>query len=115
MLEAHPGFVYALTASVPSWSTRTDFHRVDCGEKEVVLLDFDHLSNKKFNVSKVVAQRWLWESILEEINKCDVRCVSCHRRKTAREQNWFRAGGDNGNMPVLHAGDTGSTPVRSTK
>lgn len=27
---------------------------------------------------------------------------------------WIRGRGDNGNMPVLHAGDTGSTPVAST-
>jgi hypothetical protein len=28
--------------------------------------------------------------VLAEIEKCDVRCVRCHRRKTARQFRWTR-------------------------
>jgi hypothetical protein len=33
-----------------------------------------------------------WESILQEIQKCTVRCANCHRRRTATQQRWWRVG-----------------------
>ena len=56
----------------------------DCGERDPVVLDFDHRDQKgKFKpVSKLMSGHWSWESIEFEINKCDIRCANCHRRKT---------------------------------
>jgi hypothetical protein len=59
---------------------------VDCGEDNILLLEFDHLRNKEQVVSKI-------DSIPRlrlEIEKCEVRCVRCHRLKTIERMggNW---------------------------
>ena len=63
---------------------------VDCGESDPVVLDFDHKYSKEFNICKKIRATYSLETIMTEIAKCDVRCANCHRRKTAREGNWFR-------------------------
>ena len=55
---------------------------VVCGEDDPVVLEFDHLDDKAFNIGQGLAYR-AWESILAEIAKCDVVCANCHRRRTA--------------------------------
>lgn len=60
---------------------------VECGEKNPVVLEFDHLiNNKKFSVG---ARKRNYKSLHQEIIKCQVLCVSCHRLKTAKEQSWY--------------------------
>jgi hypothetical protein len=63
---------------------------IDCGEKDIVVLDFDHISNKKFNVSTMVHDCVDLNKIEEEISKCEIRCANCHRRKTAKTFSWWR-------------------------
>lgn len=65
---------------------------VDCGETDPVVLDFDHRDPqlKKADVS-LLAARTRWSEVLREIEKCDVRCASCHRRRTAHQFNWSKA------------------------
>ncbi len=52
---------------------------VDCGYKDnPAALDFDHLYDKRFNIS------WKYgqvsdETMLAEVAKCEVRCANCHR------------------------------------
>jgi hypothetical protein len=59
---------------------------VDCGETDIVVLDFDHIRGEKFlNISQMVNQGYSWKTIKEEINKCDVRCANDHRRRHANE------------------------------
>ena len=60
---------------------------VVCGENDPLVLEFDHLDNKKYNVSKM-RQSYNWETILKEISKCQVLCANCHKRKTAKQFNW---------------------------
>jgi hypothetical protein len=43
---------------------------IDCGEADPVVLEFDHLEAKEFNVSHGV-RHLTWESVLAEIAKCD--------------------------------------------
>jgi hypothetical protein len=62
----------------------------DCGELDSVVLEFDHLRDKLFNVSAGLGNR-NWESVLAEIEKCEVVCANCHRRRTARRQGFVRA------------------------
>lgn len=61
---------------------------VDCGEFDPEVLDFDHLRDKRNNVSTMLWSGMLWKAIEDEIAKCEVRCANCHRRRTAREQGY---------------------------
>jgi len=63
---------------------------VDCGERDPIVLDFDHLRDKKYRVANIVATGCSWERIVLEIEKCAVRCANCHRRKTAKDLNYFK-------------------------
>lgn len=62
---------------------------VDCGERDIVVLEFDHLREKTANISKLVIYGTL-EAIRAEIAKCDVVCANCHRRRTAARAGHFR-------------------------
>lgn len=53
---------------------------VDCGETDILLLQFDHLRDKEYGVSEM--HHFSIEKIKEEIDKCEVRCYRCHRIKT---------------------------------
>jgi hypothetical protein len=61
----------------------------DCGERDPIVLEFDHIANKKFTISNKVMGA-AWDTLFEEIQKCDVRCANCHRRKTAKERNFYK-------------------------
>lgn len=64
---------------------------VDCGEKDPIVLQLDHVRGKKRgDVSKMVRSCYSWKSISEELDKCEVRCANCHSRKTAKQQGWFK-------------------------
>jgi len=62
----------------------------DCGETDPMVLEFDHLADKAFGIAKGLRDR-NWESVLNEIAKCDVVCANCHRRRTARRGGFARA------------------------
>ena len=63
---------------------------VDCGETDPLVLEFDHLADKKFAISVGLGTR-PWEDLLREIDKCDVVCANCHRRRTIRRGGFRRA------------------------
>jgi hypothetical protein len=63
---------------------------VDCGEDDPVVLEFDHLGEKSFDIGQALPYR-NWESLLAEMEKCEVVCASCHRRRTARRRGALRA------------------------
>jgi hypothetical protein len=62
---------------------------IDCGESDPVVLEFDHRSDvpKFMAVSSLIRNRYDLEIIKKEIEKCEIRCANCHRRKTARDFN----------------------------
>ena len=62
---------------------------VDCGETDFRVLDFDHMDQKtKFkSISKMRSGHYSWESVFAEIDKCQIRCANCHRRKTYVQLN----------------------------
>jgi hypothetical protein len=64
----------------------------DCGESDPVVLEFDHLDaeGKSFCISQGLPYR-NWQSILDEIEKCEVVCANCHRRRTAVRRGAVRA------------------------
>ena len=70
---------------------------VDCGESDITVLEFDHNGKvPKFKaVSSLVNHGYPIKTIKQEIDKCDVRCANCHRRKTAKDFKWLK-----GKMPL---------------
>ena len=63
---------------------------VDCGETDPDVLDFDHLRDKRANMSTLVQYGVSWKTVQDEIAKCEVRCANCHRRRTARNGGFYR-------------------------
>src|SRR5437660_10224994 len=62
---------------------------VDCGESDIVVLEFDHVADKVADVSVYAGGGRSWARVKAEIDKCEVRCANCHRRKT-RERSTNR-------------------------
>lgn len=55
---------------------------VDCPETDPVVLEFDHVRGKKLHdVAKLVSHGYRIETIQAEIDKCEVRCANCHKRR----------------------------------
>ena len=65
----------------------------DCGERDPVVLEFDHLRDKTDSVSKLFQSGWSWERLMTEIAKCEVVCRNCHTRRTAKRNGWRKAAG----------------------
>lgn len=64
---------------------------VDCGESNVLALEFDHLHSKKFDIGTALGGNTkLASRVKEEIKKCVVRCSTCHRIKTHMEINSWK-------------------------
>jgi hypothetical protein len=64
---------------------------VDCGESDPVVLDFDHVDPKlKLDTVGRIQHSGGRARLLREMDKCEVRCGNCHRRKTARQFGWYR-------------------------
>ncbi len=76
---------------------------VDCGETDILVLDFDHVrGEKRFCVADMMRMGYIWsKKLLEEIAKCEIRCRNCHQRKTAKQQNNYRYQAVAGNVSLL--------------
>jgi len=64
---------------------------VDCNEPDIRVLEFDHIDrkNKKYDVSRMIHHAW--SNVLKEIEKCEVRCANCHRKKTVDLANSYKS------------------------
>lgn len=60
---------------------------IDCREKDIIVLEFDHQNNKKLGIAEMYKNKY---SIEAELNKCVVRCANCHRRKTAKAIGYWK-------------------------
>lgn len=62
----------------------------DCGEADPTVLDFDHRCRtaKHAPIADMVAWAYAWDTVWEEMQKCDVRCANCHRRRTSKQLGW---------------------------
>lgn len=65
---------------------------VDCGESDVRCLEFDHRerTTKSADISRLFKNFASWETVLREIERCDVRCANCHRRRTSGQFSTWR-------------------------
>lgn len=64
---------------------------IDCGfNNHPAALHFDHRDplNKSFSVARNSERSW--KKVLEEVDKCDVRCANCHAIKHANELRIIR-------------------------
>ena len=74
------------------WNYLKDNPCIECGECDPIVLEFDHVKGKKkSNVSNLLGNGCCWQSIEVEIEKCEVRCANCHRRKTAQQFGWYNS------------------------
>lgn len=65
---------------------------IDCDEKDIIVLEFDHREPKEkfLGIAQMIQNRYSVEAIKKEIEKCDVVCANCHRRRTAKQFDWFK-------------------------
>lgn len=60
---------------------------VDCGIKNPLVLDSDHVSGEKVaNVSRMVINLSPIHILIAELEKCVTRCANCHRIVTANRR-----------------------------
>lgn len=58
----------------------------DCGIKyPPYVMEFDHLTEKSFTISKEVDMHTL-EELEKEVAKCEVVCSNCHKERTHRRR-----------------------------
>lgn len=60
----------------------TSSHCVDCGEARLVVLDYDHVGTKAWNVTELARRGCSLRRLEAEVAECVVRCANCHRRRT---------------------------------
>lgn len=62
-----------------------------CGESDPVVLDLDHLdpTEKEFAIGEAIGLGISLARVKQEAKKCQVLCANCHRRKTAKENDWW--------------------------
>lgn len=70
------------------WDYLTSHPCVDCGETDILVLQFDHRGSKKINVTMLYSHSM--KVLIEEIEKCDIRCSNCHDRKTWIERDTWK-------------------------
>ena len=62
---------------------------VDCGIDDPRLLEFDHLRDKRAEISYLI-KNVSWDTVLTEIDKCEIVCCNCHRIRSIKRGNWWR-------------------------
>lgn len=72
------------------WGYLSKHPCIDCEEKDILVLEFDHRGDKFMDIGSMVSGRYALWKIAQEVAKCDVRCANCHRRKTALQQGWHK-------------------------
>lgn len=73
------------------WSYLSDKSCVDCGISDIRVLEFDHRDDeeKLYTISGMSRITSLEKAAIE-MAKCDIRCVNCHKVRTANQQNRWR-------------------------
>jgi 5-methylcytosine-specific restriction endonuclease McrA len=58
-----------------------------CNERDPMVLEFNHKVplTKLFNIGRTKGKSKSWNTIMEEVLKCEILCANCHKRVTARE------------------------------
>ncbi len=65
------------------WQYLSTHSCVECKEGDPIVLEFDHVKGRKRAIiSRLVRNGHSIEVIQKEIEKCEVVCANCHRRRT---------------------------------
>lgn len=62
---------------------------VDCGSSDLLVLEFDHITEKTELVGKLARDGCSLERLQREVARCEVRCANCHRRRHPQERTWI--------------------------
>jgi hypothetical protein len=71
----------------------------DCGIRDPLVLEHDHIGEKRANVMALAWDEYSLETLEREIAACEVRCCNCHRRRTATRRDDYRARAVTSNGP----------------
>jgi hypothetical protein len=59
---------------------------LDCGENDINVLTFDHVTGKKkYNISTMISRGYNIETIKRELEKTEIVCFNCHMRRERRK------------------------------
>jgi len=61
---------------------------IDCGEKDIFVLEFDHINGKDYNISSLLSGSI--SRLQKEISRCEVRCANCHTRRHLKQRGTWR-------------------------
>lgn len=60
-----------------------------CKNNNILVLEFDHISHKKYAISEL--RRYASLDLLKrELSKCQILCSNCHSEKTQKDSNSWR-------------------------
>ena len=87
-----PGHEARIAAGKAYVRTHLETHPcVDCGESDWVVLEFDHVRDEKhLGIGAMISRGFKLQSIIDEMEKCEVRCANCHRRVTHQRAGTWR-------------------------
>ena len=85
--KKHIGYVTNLKRTISEFISeyKKEKNCVDCGFKGSIcpqVLEFDHLGDKKFEISMFTKHTLSLDRVKKEIEKCDLVCANCHRIRT---------------------------------
>jgi hypothetical protein len=66
---------------------------VDCGNRDIRVLEFDHRdrATKVLAVAVLARGGYGLDRVKAEVDKCVVRCANCHRIRTHQQRGWWGA------------------------
>lgn len=68
---------------------KTNLGCADCGERHPACLEFHHKdrSDKSYTIARVISRASSVKAIMKEIDKCELLCANCHRKRHWRERH----------------------------
>ena len=59
---------------------------VECGESDMAVLTFDHVTGeKKYNIANMISRGYNVETIKTELEKTEIVCFNCHMRRERKK------------------------------
>ena len=62
-----------------------------CGENTPSCLEFNHINrkDKEYQISNMCKMGVSQEQFIKEVQKCEILCCNCHRKRTAKQLGWL--------------------------